>query len=413
MCCVYAHLYQPFSVGGIGQTKLLGPIGVQIFPAPNADRPQEPCCFEYVFWLFDVQFVFKESAKGPFFWAAVAMFQLVRQAVYLARKEFDLRRRNFVFFFDPLVFEFEKPLLFVIQCHVVPSRWRCVGHEGHGSFDRAHEALFYTRTFETHHNHTMTQHPAIVAGVAACVVAFLGLTRCTVYFSLHPAFCTLTVPPPFGGLAGGQPVKTIVTSFYAHSAFTAKQQAAWASVNPGWAVVGYNDTEAAAYLKQHYPPWVAALYAKAGWGPIRGDIFRVFYLAKHGGAWVDADVQLETPIDTWATGVTLWSPASRHRWLLNPTVMVARRGDPTLLAACDLYHDLSRTVFLGRAYWALSVVHVLSALQRAGHPVDATAFEICPTKDIYQCFILGPADQILFHNRVRAWDKDTHAVRSL
>ena len=261
----------------------------------------------------------------------------------------------------------------------------------------------------------MQKTTKVVVGIAGVVL--VGLLKCTSFFSLHVIFCAIDVPPPPLQLAastasevvvGGDNVRTIVTSFYDHSAFTARQQSKWETLNPGWKVVGYNNTEAAVYLKEHYPAWVERLYQKVRFGPIRGDVFRVFYLAKHGGVWVDIDVMLETPIDTWDTSSTLWIPSSRRMVLLNPTVIVAQPADPTLLAATELYHSLSKTVFVGRSYWGLSVVHILSTLRIAGHQMDTSAKEHCPnSQNLYECFILGN-NHILFYNRDPGWDDLNH-----
>ena len=60
-------------------------------------------------------------------------------------------------------------------------------------------------------------------------------------------------------------------------------------------------------------------------------------------------------------------PTSRHPLQLNPTLIAARPNDPTLGAAVEVYRRLRSRGRYG--YWSWSVVHVLSALRLAGHPV--------------------------------------------
>jgi hypothetical protein len=240
--------------------------------------------------------------------------------------------------------------------------------------------------------------------------AVFCLCICSRMFALHPVFCILATPAVEVDVPAPEPAPlAIVSSFAAHSEFTRAQLAVWEQLNPEYTAVGFDDAEAREWLRANCEPWVTPLYDAVNHGPIRGDIFRVLYLAKKGGVWADIDVGPQLPLRDWGSTSQLWVPKGRHPRSLNPTVIIARPADPSLLAAVKLYKQLAQTVFVGRSYWALSVVHVLSTLRNHRHPMDTAATEVCPSFNLHECYIKDAAGAILFYNRVVGWNPLTHA----
>jgi hypothetical protein len=250
---------------------------------------------------------------------------------------------------------------------------------------------------------------AVGVGGTVCLLCWKVL-HCTVFLNIHANMCTVPAPAMVPSLFTGDPPKSVVTSFQEHSEFTQAQMADWQKLNPEYTIVGYSDAEAAAYLLAHFPPWATDLYSRVKFGPLRGDVFRSLYIFREGGTWVDIDVVLRTPFREWGVeGDAVWMPRSRSPFQINPTVIVAIPNDPTMRAVVDMYRSLSRGLLVGRSYWGLSIVHVVSELVFVhDFHVDASALEICPEKNVQRCFILGGNTEILFYNRHPEWDSVAH-----
>jgi len=101
-------------------------------------------------------------------------------------------------------------------------------------------------------------------------------------------------------------------------------------------------------------------------------------------------------------------PTSRHPLQLNPTLIAARPNDPTLGAAVEVYRRLRSRGRYG--YWSWSVVHVLSALRLAGHPVHTAGMrERCPDWFDHRSCVIESNGQPIALLRGEDYDKTTHS----
>lgn len=89
-----------------------------------------------------------------------------------------------------------------------------------------------------------------------------------------------------------------VQSYKSRSAVPKEVTQAWADLNPGWDVRFFDDTEAIAFLSQHYSAQYVAFWSDTRLeGRFKADFFRCCYLYKIGGVWADIDIPPEMPLD--------------------------------------------------------------------------------------------------------------------
>jgi mannosyltransferase OCH1-like enzyme len=71
------------------------------------------------------------------------------------------------------------------------------------------------------------------------------------------------------------------------------------ALNPGWEYRFYDDTDIAAFLKEHYPPAVSAYYKRIDprYGAARADLFRYLLIYKIGGVYLDIKSGASRPLD--------------------------------------------------------------------------------------------------------------------
>ena len=67
-------------------------------------------------------------------------------------------------------------------------------------------------------------------------------------------------------------------------------QSKWLSMNSDFQVVVHGDAECHKFLLANYGTEIAGYYRRVP-GPIKADIWRVFYLYMHGGVYADVDVE--------------------------------------------------------------------------------------------------------------------------
>ncbi|MGJ4927590.1 tetratricopeptide repeat protein [Bradyrhizobium sp. HKCCYLS2038] len=71
----------------------------------------------------------------------------------------------------------------------------------------------------------------------------------------------------------------------------------WRSVNPDYAWLSFSDESAMRFLEESYPEEVARAYVLAHEPARKADVFRLAWLAKEGGVYVDADDGCNTGLD--------------------------------------------------------------------------------------------------------------------
>lgn len=212
--------------------------------------------------------------------------------------------------------------------------------------------------------------------------------------------------------------KHLIMTYKEHSAYTALRADQWRLLNPDTTVEVYDDSDCVAFIRATYDPKWVLVWTWLPPGPIRADLFRIMYVYARGGVYVDIDAQpIATLAEIYAPARAeqhLYIPSSRHRGLLNPMIMMASPRHPTLAAALAVYVRLFETQTSFR-YWRYSVVHVMSALQKLGHPAESLLHERCPGiwpfTRLQNCrLMLG--DKAAVANRGDDWNRRAHAPRN-
>jgi hypothetical protein len=70
----------------------------------------------------------------------------------------------------------------------------------------------------------------------------------------------------------------------------------WPELNPGYDYILFDDLRARAFLAAHHPRAVLVAYHRATSPAMKADLFRLAYLAVHGGVYVDADDRCTAPL---------------------------------------------------------------------------------------------------------------------
>jgi hypothetical protein len=77
----------------------------------------------------------------------------------------------------------------------------------------------------------------------------------------------------------------------------ASLMATWAPMHPGYEWLPFTDTSAAAFIAEHYDGTYLAAYRACQHPAMKSDFFRLAYLYKHGGIYIDADERCLQSID--------------------------------------------------------------------------------------------------------------------
>jgi len=72
----------------------------------------------------------------------------------------------------------------------------------------------------------------------------------------------------------------------------------WRQLHPGVSILLHNDTTARDFLAAEFPPGVLQAYVRAVEPAQKADIFRLAWLERHGGIYVDADNRCLQPVST-------------------------------------------------------------------------------------------------------------------
>lgn len=160
----------------------------------------------------------------------------------------------------------------------------------------------------------------------------------------------------------------------------------WRRHHPHWTHRLWTDEDNQRLVDEHYPD-LSAQYAACRHGIQRADIARCLILHRHGGVYVDLDVECLRPLDGLISGgtcVTVAEPPQHAAWMGQPTTisnafLAASPGHPLLAAAIERLH--------GRGMDARLPADVL----RTTGPVLLTeALADCATADV----MLLPADAL-------------------
>ena len=126
-------------------------------------------------------------------------------------------------------------------------------------------------------------------------------------------------------------VPRVIHVCYKTSVIPAVVKHKWLSLNPTFAFVVHSDAECLAFVRRHFGDELAHFYETMPAPQLKACMWRVMYLYVHGGVYSDVDVEPVRPLHEIVRPgdrfVTVGSQASN---LMNPILLVARRGEPVL-----------------------------------------------------------------------------------
>lgn len=104
--------------------------------------------------------------------------------------------------------------------------------------------------------------------------------------------------------------------------------------NPDWDYIFVDDKEAISFLKKEYPPEFLEKFNSFSRGAHKADLFRLCWLYKNGGAYVDIDTHMLKPLTDIVEDRKLIIPVTKvikkRKRLLN-CFMVSNKGNPLIL----------------------------------------------------------------------------------
>lgn len=104
--------------------------------------------------------------------------------------------------------------------------------------------------------------------------------------------------------------------------------------NPDWKYIFYSDEDAEKFLEEEYPPPILEKFKSFSRGAHKADLFRLCWLYKNGGVYVDIDTHLLKPVNDIIGENDLIIPitlVSKKRTRLLNCFMVSKKGDPLIL----------------------------------------------------------------------------------
>ncbi len=115
----------------------------------------------------------------------------------------------------------------------------------------------------------------------------------------------------------------------------------WRSLLTGWEVAAFDRDGAEAWLAAEAAPPLARRFRAARHPATRADIFRVAYLARAGGLWIDGDERPQAPIDDWLEGCDLLLVHEKGHSTIANSFVGAAPGHPVLTAAAEAIANTS------------------------------------------------------------------------
>jgi Glycosyltransferase sugar-binding region containing DXD motif len=163
---------------------------------------------------------------------------------------------------------------------------------------------------------------------------------------------------------GITPKKLIIT-YKTKESIPESRIASWKKLNPSVEIILFGNAECKQYLEETYSPIHSKNFDSIRDGPIKADYFRIHYLLKEGGAYVDADAVPLTDIKKYIddgrfiTAMSMYS--DKDYSLCNPMFICVPPNSPVCKIGVFIYELLFREK-IKYAYRAYSIVRVISQI---------------------------------------------------
>lgn len=196
----------------------------------------------------------------------------------------------------------------------------------------------------------------------------------------------------------------------------------WTALNPGYDVKSYGDVECRQFLELNYPPMYLAIFDEIPFPPIKSDFWRLCVLLKHGGVYVDADIEPLVPLDSFIEPSANFATCLSDYTTLNPHVLACVPNHEIINDCLDTYITFYKTK---RAYdyWGWSITRVMNTSMqltlgktiRTEGLYDDYQFitEVCGSKpeDLYTAYCSYKGVKLLI-NRASNYDAEKHVFHA-
>lgn len=192
----------------------------------------------------------------------------------------------------------------------------------------------------------------------------------------------------------------------------------WRALNPGYDIQTSGDAECRAFLEHNYPPVYLRVFDGIPYPPIKSDFWRLCVLLKHGGVYVDADIEPLVPLDSFLEPTATFATCLSDYTVLNPHVLACVPNHPIINDCIDTYlcyHNTNRAP----DYWGWSITRIMNAsmqlargeiIRKEGMYDDYQFItEVCGSKpeDLYTAYCSYKGVKLLM-NRASNYDADKH-----
>jgi len=191
----------------------------------------------------------------------------------------------------------------------------------------------------------------------------------------------------------------------------------WRALNPGYEVISCGDEECRTFLTTNYPPVYLDIFNSIPYPPIKSDFWRLCVLLKHGGIYVDADIEPLVPIDSFLEPSVKFATCLSDYTVLNPHFLACVPNHLIINDCLDTYltfHSTQRA----HDYWGWSITRVMNTsmqlcgtLMRKEGVYDEYQYitEVCGSKpeDLYTAYCSYKGVKLLM-NRMSNYDAEKH-----
>jgi hypothetical protein len=133
----------------------------------------------------------------------------------------------------------------------------------------------------------------------------------------------------------------------------------WEALNPNWTIKLYDFPSAERFLRETYGQVYADIFNYIPDGPIKADFWRVCILYKHGGLYVDADIEPLVSLDEFLEPKVSFATSLSYCRPYNPHFIFTEAGEPLLKRCMDIYVDYY-TRKEPYSYWGWSIVNIFT-----------------------------------------------------
>lgn len=136
----------------------------------------------------------------------------------------------------------------------------------------------------------------------------------------------------------------------------AQRMAGWQRLNPDWQYHAFSRDVAAAWIGEAFGEVIMDAFLDIRIPAMQADVFRVAYLLRQGGLWVDAATACLAPLQLWLDPtlplLLLRRPQMQPPLVWNGFLYCNAPGHPLLQA---LWHEIAATIQqrLGTGFWKL------------------------------------------------------------